>query len=184
MSDDAAAKRRAKQTVINLLLSLAATLGIVLVTVLAVPRDDSNRIVPTDYKSIVLQAEESSGLAILAPELPQGWWSNQAKWRGSNADGVDYFETGFVGPKNQYVRLIQAFEVNPTWVALASKDFMPNTEALDGHGDWTKWISNDNQAADPHLWTLELDGQFISLKGRYEADIANFASVIEMELSK
>ncbi|MEY4981103.1 MAG: hypothetical protein RL174_441, partial [Actinomycetota bacterium] len=48
MSDDAAAKRRAKQTVINLLLSLAATLGIVIVTVLAVPRDDSNRIQPVD----------------------------------------------------------------------------------------------------------------------------------------
>lgn len=184
MSDDAAAKRRAKQTVINLLLSLAATLGIVIVTVLAVPRDDSNRIQPVDYKTAVSQAESASGLDILAPELPQGWWSNRAKWRGATADGVRYFETGFVGPKNQYVRLVQAFAVNPTWVALASKDFKPNTNSAVENETWTKWISTNEESADPYLWTLESDGQFISLNGGYEADIAKFAKVIEMDLSR
>lgn len=184
MSEDAAAKRRAKQTVINLLLSLAATLGIVIVTVLAVPRDDSNRIQPVDYKTAVSQAESASGLDILAPELPQGWWSNRAKWRGATADGVRYFETGFVGPKNQYVRLVQAFDVNPTWVALASKDFKPNTDSPVENEVWSKWVSTDEESADPFLWTLENDGQFISLNGGYETDISKFAKVIEMELSK
>lgn len=184
MSDDAAAKRRARQTVINLLLSLAATLGIVIVTILAVPRDDSNRIEPVDYKAAVSQAEQASNLNILAPELPQGWWSNRAKWRGATADGVHYFETGFVGPQNQYVRLIQAFDVNPTWVALASKDFAPNSDSLAGSPDWTKWISTDEKSVDPYLWTIEKNGQFISLNGGHESDIAKFASVIELEMKK
>lgn len=182
MSDDAAAKRRAKQTVINLLLSLAATLGIVLVTILAVPRDDSNRIQPVDYKAAVSQAEAASGLDILAPELPQGWWSNRAKWRGATADGVHFFETGFVGPKNQYVRLIQAFEVNPTWVALATKDFAPNSDSIESNPRWTKWISTNEESVDPYLWTIENGGQFISLNGGYEDDIAKFAAVIETSI--
>jgi len=184
VSEDSAAKHRANQTVINLLLSLAATLGIVVVTILAVPRDDSNRIQPVDYRAAVAQAEASSGRDIIAPELPQGWWSNRAKWRGTAADGVQFFESGYVGPKNQYVRVIQAFEVNPTWVALASKDFKPNSEASETNPNWTKWISTDEESADPYLWTIEYQGNFLSLNGGYENDIAKFASAIEMELMK
>jgi hypothetical protein len=80
---DAAAKRRAKQTVINLALSLGASLGIVLVLILIVPRDDSNRIQPVDFTSIAMEAEVSSGKEIVAPQLPQGWWSNSARWSAS-----------------------------------------------------------------------------------------------------
>ncbi len=182
MSEDSAAKRRANQTVINLLLSLAATLGIVIVTILAVPRDDSNRIQPVDYVAAVTQAETTSGNDIFAPELPQGWWSNRAKWRGARADGVQYFESGFVGPKNQYVRIIQAFDVNPTWVALAAKDFKPNPDSISSNSTWTKWISTDEESVDPYLWTREYQGNFVSVNGGYEEDMAKFATVIEMEL--
>jgi hypothetical protein len=184
MSEDSAAKRRANQTVINLLLSLAATLGIVIVTILAVPRDDSNRIQPVDYRAAVAQAESASGLDIIAPELPQGWWSNRAKWRSATADGVQYFESGFVGPKNQYIRVIQAFEVNPTWVALAAKDFKPNSDATSANPKWTKWISTDEESVDPFLWTIEYQGNFVSLNGGYEEDMAKFATVIELELNQ
>ena len=67
---DAAAQRRARQTVINLGLSLAATLGIVLALVLIVPRDDSNRIQPVDFKDIAAGAVETTGLPLIVPELP------------------------------------------------------------------------------------------------------------------
>jgi hypothetical protein len=45
---DAAAARRARQTLINLLLSLLATVGVMVLLVLAVPRDDSNRVQPVE----------------------------------------------------------------------------------------------------------------------------------------
>ena len=69
---DAAAQRRARQTVINLGLSLAATLGIVLALVLIVPRDDSNRIQPVDFKGIAAGAVETAitALALLHQILP------------------------------------------------------------------------------------------------------------------
>ena len=122
MSEDAAAKRRAKQTVNNLVLALLASLGVMLALVLVVPRDDSNRIQQVDYKSIAAEAEASSGQQILAPELPEGWWSNSARWSPKPADGVQNWYVGFVGPKNQYIGLTQAFGINPTWLAFQLKN--------------------------------------------------------------
>ena len=107
--DDAAAKRRARQTVINLLLSLGASLAIVLALVLIVPRDDSNRIQPVDYRSVATDAQTASGKYIVAPELPQGWWANSARYTGNPADGVATYYAGFVGPKNQYIGLDEGF---------------------------------------------------------------------------
>lgn len=121
MSEDAAAKRRAKQTVNNLILALLASLGVMLALILVVPRDDSNRIQPVDYKTIAQEAKASSGKQIIAPDLPAGWWSNSARWSPKPADGVQNWYAGFVGPKNQYIGLTQAFGVNPTWLAFQLK---------------------------------------------------------------
>lgn len=182
-TEDSAAKHRAKQTLVNLVLALVASLGIVLLTVLAVPRDDSNRITPVDYKKAVAEAKASSGLDIFAPEIPQGWWANQAKWFSNPADGVKYFQTGFVGPNNQYVRLTQAFSVNPTWVALSTKEFGPNIDAIATNSNWTKWIHTGQDDADPYLWTLEDGSDLIILNGTHEKDFPAFANVIENEVN-
>jgi hypothetical protein len=90
LSEDSAAKHRAKQTLRNLILSLIACLGLVLAIVLIVPRDDSNRIQPVDYKASASQAASASGEEILAPEIPQGWWANRTNWVANPADGVAY----------------------------------------------------------------------------------------------
>ena len=134
MSDDAAAKRRARQTLINLLLSLAATSAIVLALVLAVPRSDTNLIKPVDYVSVAQSAAESSNKPILVPELiGQDWWSNSARWNSSSVDGVANWYVGFVGPKNQYLGLTQAFDSNPTWLALKlGQTQRTGSETIDG----------------------------------------------------
>lgn len=183
--EDSAAKHRAKQTVVNLVLSLVACLGIVIVTVLAVPRDDSNRIKPVDYVATALAAEESSQLDLVAPELPTGWWANQAKWNATSADGVKVWKVGFVGPKNQYVGVVQGFAVNPTWVALQTVNFVPDTESTSTNNTWTKWIPGPNTDADPHLWTLEKDGNFIAMSSTATvAELDEFARLLEAELVK
>ncbi len=183
--EERAAKHRAKQTVINLVLSLVACLGIVVVTVLAVPRDDSNRIKPVDYVATALAAEESSKLDLVAPTLPTGWWANQAKWNETAADGVKVWKVGFVGPKNQYVGVVQGFGVNPTWVALQTVNFEPDTESTAKNNTWTKWKPGKNTDADPHLWTLEKDGDFIAMSSTAtDAELDEFAALLEKELSK
>jgi hypothetical protein len=147
MSEDAAAKRRAKQTVNNLVLALLASLGVMLALVLVVPRDDSNRIQSVDYKTIAAEAQASSGQQIIAPELPAGWWSNSARWTAKPADGVQNWYSGFVGPKNQYIGLTQAFGINPTWLAFQLKNSAKTgTQAI---GDYTWDIYEALEPSDP-----------------------------------
>jgi len=147
MSEDAAAKRRARQTVNNLVLALIASLGIMIAIVLIVPRDDSNRIQPVDYKSIAAEAHASSGKQIIAPELPSGWWSNSARWSPKPADGVQNWYAGFVGPKNQYIGLTQAFGINPTWLAFQLKNSAKTgTQAV---GNYTWDIYEATEPSDP-----------------------------------
>jgi len=76
---DAAAQRRAKQTVRNLVLSLLVTSGLVAAIYLGVPRDDSNRITAVDYQAIAQSASESLGEKAVGPEIPADWWSNAAR---------------------------------------------------------------------------------------------------------
>ena len=183
---DSAAKHRAKQTVINLVLALVATLGIVLVTVLVVPRDDSNRIKPIDYLAAAVAAEESSKLNIAAPaNLPDGWWANQAKWSETAADGVKVWKVGFVGPENQYVGVTQAFDVNPTWVALQLTGFEKYVYTYGGDEGWQFYQPGKNIDADPYLWVLEKDGMFISMRSTARTlELQEFAKLIESELTK
>ncbi|MFM6971840.1 MAG: DUF4245 domain-containing protein [Rhodoluna sp.] len=147
MSDDAAAKRRARQTVINLVLSLAATLGIVLVTVLVVPRDDSNRIQPVDHIQIAAQVQKTTDLYLAAPKLPKGWWSNAARFNPSPADGVATWYTGFVGPKNQYIGLTEAANPNPTWLVQQLEGATKTGVFSVGYRDWD--IFESPQAHNP-----------------------------------
>lgn len=183
---DSAAKHRAKQTVINLVLALVATLGIVLVTVLVVPRDDSNRIKPIDYLAAAVAAEDSSKLNIAAPAiLPEGWWANQAKWSETAADGVKVWKVGFVGPENQYVGVTQAFDVNPTWVALQLTGFEKYVYTYGGDEGWQFYQPGKNIDADPYLWVLEKDGMFISMRSTARTlELQEFAKLIESELTK
>lgn len=183
---DSAAKHRAKQTVVNLVLALVATLGIVLVTILVVPRDDSNRIKPVDYVAAAMAAEESSRLNIIAPAvLPEGWWANQAKWSEKAADGVKVWKVGFVGPQNQYIGVTQAFDVNPTWVALQLSGFEKYVYTYGGDDGWQFYQPGKNTDADPYLWIYEKDGMFISMKATAQPlELQQFAKLIEQELTK
>lgn len=134
---DAAAKRRAKQTVRNLILSLIVTSGLVAAIYLGVPRDDSNRITPVDYQTIAVSASESLGSQALSPEIPADWWANAA--RVENTLGVSTWYVGFVTESNQYIGLTQVFETNPSWEAeMLAGNFFDSEVQLAGL-TWEIW---------------------------------------------
>lgn len=140
--EERAKARRARQTLYNLLYSLAACIGLVIVMVLAVPRPSESLIQPVKYLEVAASAAESSNQPIVAPELlGEGWYSNSARWTGKPADGVANWYAGFVGPKNQYLGITQAFNSNPTWLTLKLKGDVPTgTKTIDGR-KWVVWQS-------------------------------------------
>jgi hypothetical protein len=142
VSDEAARLRRARQTTLNLLYSLAATAAIVLVMVLITPRPSTNLVQPVDYKAAAQEIRDTAKLPVLTPKLlGSGWYSNSARWNSKTADGVDNWYVGFVGPKNQYLGITQGFKANPTWVMLQLKGDLPQGAVSIGGKRWTVWQS-------------------------------------------
>lgn len=186
MADDAAAKRRARQTVINLILSLAATVGLVIVMVLVVPRDDSNQIKHVDYVAVATEAKQATGQPLLVPEIPSGWWSNSARWSSKPSDGTDSsWYVGFVGPKNQYVGITQTFKTNPTWLAFQLQGLI-NTQKVVA-SDWQLWRSSEKHTpakTKDYMLVQNIGDDTILLYGTAsEAEMAEFAAEVGRQIS-
>ena len=165
---DAAAKRRARQTLINLLLSLGATIGVMLVLILAVPRDDSNRVQAVDYKELAAQAASQAPGPLLVPAIPVDWYSNSARFRSASQDGVATWYAGFVGPNSEFIALTQGFDVNQTWLQIQLEANKPTEEVVLGNSTWEIFEStkeNNPQKSKDFLMVLEYDSNAVLVYG-------------------
>ena len=135
---------RQRQTVNNLVYSLLATLGIVLVIVLMVPRGNPGTVgKPVDWKSVASQGTGTEPDPLLSPDLPKGWSANAAELRTGGAAGIDDWHIGFIAPDKQYIGLDQGFKADDTW-AVTELDSIRATgsKTIDG----VKWVVYDNRS--------------------------------------
>jgi hypothetical protein len=142
---DDAVKRRQRQTVKNLIGSLVASLAVVAVIVLIVPRSDTPIERDVDVASVAAQAQVGIESELAVPELPEGWRSNDASLRSREADGVTAWYAGYLTPSDEYAGMYQGLGANPTWTA----DLLANTAAttvvtIDG----VEWTVYDNRESD------------------------------------
>ena len=181
MSQDAAAQRRARQTVTNLVLALGASAGLVLALVLMVPRDDSNLIKHVDYVSIATDAADATERPIIVPKVENGWWSNAARLTTSPKDGTEAtWYVGFVSPKNEYVGLTQAFGTNPTWLALQLNGLAPTGTRTLGGQTWAVWespVKNDPPKTRDFTMVAEFGSDTVLVYGT--AGVADFEKLVE-----
>jgi hypothetical protein len=134
---------RQRQTVNNLIYSLIATLGVVLVLVLLVPRNapaDSQQSV--DWQKIAAQGHGDEPDALLSPDLPKGWTANAAQLRTKSAGGIDDWHIGFISPAKQYVGLDQGFDAGDAWVATTLENIRATGATTIGG---VKWVVYDNR---------------------------------------
>lgn len=155
---DSGARYRAKQTVVNLSLALAACVAMVALVVIAVPRDESNRIKEVNYSSIVDQALTSTDLPLIKIVPLEGWWSNLAQLNTESADAVVNFKAGFVGSDVKYIGYTQAFDGNATWLAfqLAGTTITGSYETAGYKWDiYQSIIKNDPQKTMDYIMVLK-----------------------------
>lgn len=126
-------KHRANQTTRNLFFALIASLGVLLVMVLVVPRDDNHVDRDVDYAATAKNAQEGSPMPLAAPEVPDGWVSNDARWTADPADGVPTWYVGFVVDGQRYAGFTQAYRANETWLYQALDEASATgTRQIDG----------------------------------------------------
>jgi hypothetical protein len=139
------ANHRNRQTINNLVYSLLATLALVAVIVLIVPRGNPSATKPAvDYPAIAQQAQGTEPDPLLVPKLPSGWKSNNAELRTKTSDGVDSWYVGFVTPAQQFIGVTQGFAANDSWVSdQVNKSRIAGTREIDG----VTWDVYDNRTS-------------------------------------
>ncbi|MBW4094067.1 MAG: DUF4245 domain-containing protein [Acidobacteria bacterium] len=132
-----AAAKRANASVIGMVLALLVSLAVVIPVLLLSPGQSAKTYrPPVDVSAISAQAKDSAGYTPAAPALPAGWSVNYARWTSAGADGVPYWEVGYVTADQHFISLTQTNKANPTWVAQRTDNATGNGTLPVGSSIW------------------------------------------------
>jgi hypothetical protein len=138
-------KRRASQTMLNLVLALLASLAVVFVLVLVVVRPNPLPADPIDFRSVAEQSQPGAGEPLVTPTVPVDWRANAAQLEVIS--GVQTWYIGFVVAESRFVALNQGIEANPTWRSNLLENARETGELAIAGLDWT--LFDRRNADDP-----------------------------------
>ena len=172
--------KRANASVIGMFIATGLTLAIVLLPVLLNPAPKAK---PrnVDVAVVSAQAAADAGYTPLAPELPDGWSANYARWEADANGGVPSWEVGYVTPGSSFIELTQTTSANPTWVSQITDG---GTIAGERTASGAVWELRDASDGDASL-VAEISGSTVVLHG--DADLAEFdilADAVVQELTQ
>ena len=123
----------------NLVLSLAAVLGMVAVLVLIVPRVNSVSGPPVDVHATAVDVKERSGWPIVeAVGLPEGWTTTSARYVRTT-DGFMTWHAGYQTPDGTYVAVEQTRDPSRAWID-AQTNRAPKAGTVEAAGrTWTRY---------------------------------------------
>lgn len=181
--------RRSGQNTAALVAALVLCLGIVALLVMVVVRPDAQSQLPDiDYVERTVQARDQTGLPLVAPPVPDGWYANQAQF--SSSFDVQTWVIGLVvvrnGEDRALLTLSQTGDANPSWIAAQVADATAGPVLQIGGLDWTSYDRRDNP--DPGLVAFalvtETQGVTIVISGTAEdADFNQLAESVATELT-
>lgn len=123
--------KRANQTLKGMIISVVLTVAVAIPVVLINPasKADTYR-QPVDVSEVASQAAADATFTPWAPVLPEGDYSNFARWITGNVDGIKYWEFGVVTHDEKFVWVRQTADANPSWLATVTDNATPAGEHL------------------------------------------------------
>lgn len=179
------AAHRRNQTFTNLLLSLAASLGIVAIIVIFVLRPDPEPAPAIDVAGLADEAQAAVDATLLAPALPEGWGANAAELRGTDDDVVSWY-VGYVTPDTEFVSLTQGLDADDTWLSDAIRDADVTGAMTVGDVEWQVHDQRDDDDAGnlEYVMTTVHDDETIVLAGTAaDTEFLQFAEAVSAELA-
>ncbi len=175
-------KRRANQTTRNLVLSLVASMAIVMFLIVVTVREEPDDLA-IDYRASAIEAEGGLGQPVIAPDVPDDWVSNRADLSG-DATVIEWY-VGFITPGQRFLALLQGFDANPTWLADELRQPRSSEEIEIGGVVWNLYDRRGNEAVGNRQYALvtETATSTVVLYGTAtEADFAQLATAVAAEL--
>jgi hypothetical protein len=167
---------RLNQTAKNLLLSIGASVAIVLVLVLVVVRPGGTELRSVDYVKVASQAQQQVTPRLAAPTMPSGWRANDAEIKPAGSDGVQTWYVGLLTPDTQFIGLTQGLDANTTWVSDQLQSGAKTSEKSVGGLEWS--IYDHRTASNPG----NLAYAMVTTSGRSTLILAGTASTKQFDL--
>jgi len=130
---------RSSKTTRNLIAALLATLAVVAVVVLGVPRGVVPAAKPIDVSAVAQDVQQAEGRTILTPKTPAGWHVNSAQVEG---DTVPAFTVAYASPGG-FVRIAQGFDADSAWPTRVLAGAGPQGEVTLEGVRWDRYVVND-----------------------------------------
>ncbi len=161
----------------NLVLSLFAVLGMVLVLVLLVPRVDSLGGPPVDVHGQALTVARESGWPIVEPVgLPDGWAPTSVRYVPVTG-GFRTWHVGYRTPSGTFVAVEQTEDPTREWVA-AQTNRAPQAGTVEISGTtWQKYV-RDNKVQNS-LLSLPASGTGLGTLVTGTASFADMTTYVE-----
>jgi hypothetical protein len=174
--------KRAGQSARAMVVSVLATLGIVLLVVLINPGSTEQTYDrDVDVPATAEQATATAGFTAAAPDVPEGWKASFARWNAAGADQVEFWEVGYVTPDEDFAGFKQTAQANPTWVSQQIRNApLTGSRTVDG----TSWQLHEPADGDSYLVT-EVDGTTVIVSGSGELSVMDtLAQAIQQDLEE
>lgn len=183
----ARAKRRSNQSTKNLLLSLVASLAIVLFLVLVAVQTEPET--PTvDFAATAQEAADGLDRQVIAPEIPAEWTATRAELTATL--GVAEWRAVFVtnGDPIGSVTMVQGFDADPTWLSEVLRQPRADGEEVTiGDRSWTLYDrrGNENLGLRQYGLVTETPDSIVVLYGSAtDEEFALLATAISADLTQ
>lgn len=162
--------KRLNTPVRAMVFSMIALLLILLPFLWLVPRPDNQTYRPqVDLTKTAQEAGEAAGYTVVAPRTDDSWHANFARWNSGSADGVPFWEAGFVTPSQGFITITQTNKANPTWISQKA-DGAPATGRTEiGGVSWETRVKQGTDDSDKSMaYVGDVDGTTLILSGNAE----------------
>lgn len=129
-----AQSKRISQPMIAMIITMAVTVGAVAAFYMMNPEPDVEPYQrDEDVHQEAAYVADVATFAPLAPEVPEGWSANYARWETRPEHGVPVWEVGYTTDAVDFIGFAQTAQGNPTWIAEETRQASPaGTHTVDG----------------------------------------------------
>jgi hypothetical protein len=138
---------RSSQTFRGLIAALIATVGVVLLIVLIVPRGDMAGSRGVDLSAAATNAQNSLSRPVLLPTVPSNWRVNKAVLIDGKPIVWDITTAPEAADARGYAHIAQAFDADADWAATPLKGTAPKGTVSIGGRTWNQYeLANPAQS--------------------------------------
>lgn len=185
--EEARRLRQQRQTSVNLVWSLVASLGLVLFLVVVVARPDVSQTPAINWQEVASTSADSAPGDLVVPVLDGSWSANRADL--SQEGDVTVWTIGLLGPSGEFVQVRQGFGATSAWEeSELTGSITPEEITLPGPGDaavtWRFYDRSEAESPGNRVYALATDtaDSIVLVAGTTRDAVALVASEMSLTL--